>query len=103
MTNEGLFNGLIIGAAAAAIGTIIAFQFLQRQSVGGASPAQPAMRSYNARDEGLTVYDAPPLPDGVAPVQQTNPITEASYNLQSVDYEPAFNTNYPAEEAILPQ
>jgi len=102
-SQSDIVNGIVIGAAAAAIGTIVAFQFLQRRSQGGGTPNQPALPMYSAPKGSMVVFDKQPFPDGISPLQQTNPNTEAAYNQQPVTYEPAFNTNYPAEEAVLPQ
>ncbi len=98
-----VFDGIIVGAATAAIGTIIAYKFLNSEPVGGDTPSQPMI----ARDPNfqqpthLVVYDLVPTPDGASPVVQVNPITEAAYNQHHVEYENAFGSavNQPAEDS----
>lgn len=101
-SQSDIVNGIIIGAAAAAIGTIVAFKFLQSKPQGGSQPNQPNTDSYNASNMGLRVEN-PVTDDGVAPLAQNFPVTEAAYNQQPVRYEPAFNTNNSTDEAVLPQ
>jgi hypothetical protein len=104
-----MIDGIIVGAATAAIGTIIAMKFVNRRSPGGMQPNQPNWPSYNATSGGapaaLYVVDLVPTPTDSAPVQQTNPITEAAYNQGPVTFEHAFGpaVNQPATEAVSPQ
>jgi hypothetical protein len=104
-----MIDGIIVGAAAAAIGTILATKVLSAKPVGGGQPNQPNTSSYNATSGGqpapLYVIDLAPTPLNSAPVAQVNPITEAAYNVQPVTFEHAFGpaVNQPAEEAVLPQ
>jgi hypothetical protein len=89
-----VLDGIIVGAAAAAIGTIIATKFMYQggRPIGGDRP-------YLGYAPGNPTIGAVPVayPDTLAsdlpPVQQNQPITEAAYNQQPVAYEPAFNTN----------
>jgi hypothetical protein len=102
-----LIDGIIIGAAAAAIGTIVATKFLNSQPQGGGQPNQPAYQAdpNSGMPAPLYVVDLVPTPGSAAPVQQTNPITEAAYNQYPVEFEHAFGTsvNQPANEVVLPQ
>jgi hypothetical protein len=102
-----MIDGIIVGAAAAAIGTIVAFKYLNPTPVGGAQPNQPmyAGNPQAGRPNPLYVVDLVPTPGNAAPVSQVNPITEAAYNVQPVTFEHAFGpgVNQPAEEAVMPQ
>jgi hypothetical protein len=101
-----IWDGIIVGAAAAAIGTIVAYKFLNPQPVGGMQPLQPMEASYNATSGGspapLYVLDLN-LPSNMAPLQQTNPITEAAYNQYPVPFEHAFGpaVNQPNDDAVV--
>lgn len=102
-----MVDGIIVGAAAAAIGTIVAFKFLNRQPIGGGQPLQINTPSYNARGGQMSVIDLEPLDGSLAPiVQANNPNTEAAYNQYPIAYAPAFGPleNQPAEqgEVVLP-
>lgn len=101
-----MFDGIIVGAAAAAIGSVIAYKILNKAPVGGDTPGQAAVGGIPqfGRPQPLYVVDLVPTPSNAAPVQQTNPITEAAYNVQPVAFESAFgNTaNTPSTEYILP-
>lgn len=85
----------VIGAAAAAIGAVVAYKFINKTPVGGAIPKQGA---------ALGVEHVQFLPYNAAPVMQVEPITEAAYNQYPTGYRPAFGieTNQPAHEVILP-
>jgi hypothetical protein len=102
-----MIDGIIVGAAAAAIGSIIAYQYINRSPQGGAQPNQPnvAANPNAGRPTPLYVVDLEPTPSNAAPVAQVNPVTEAAYNQQPVVFEAAFGpgVNQPAEEAVLPQ
>ena len=104
-----LIDGIIVGAAAAAIGTIVAMKYLNPTPPGGSQPNQPMLASYNAMSSGapgaLYVTGYTPTPGSAAPLQQTIPITEAAYNQQPIVFEAAFgpSVNQPAEEAVVPQ
>ena len=102
-----MIDGIIVGAAAAAIGTIVAFKVINAKPQGGGEPSQVSQpgNPQAGRPRPLYVIDLPGLPQDAAPLQQTNPITEAAYNLQSTGFEPAFgpSTNQPQVEAVLPQ
>jgi hypothetical protein len=107
-----MLDGVIVGAAAAAIGTIIAVKFLNRTPPGGGTPAQPNIRrsvyqgqmgDYVVSPVGDTI-----LPDpNAAPGGGTTPIAEAAFSnptSQLIEYAPAtgFDTNRATEEALLP-
>ena len=102
-----MFDGIVVGAAAAAIGTIVAFKFLTPKPQGGAQPLQPLYpgNPQAGRPAPLYVEDLAPTPMNAAPVAQVNPITEAAYNVQPVTFEHAFgpSVNMPEESALLPQ
>lgn len=96
-----IFDGIVIGAAAAAIGTIVAFKFLNRQPQGGALPMQPmSMSPTNA----YTVQSPTYTDELAAPVGQNTPITEAAFNVYPVDFAPGFGptVNRDSDEALLP-
>lgn len=98
-------DGIIVGAAAAAIGTVLAFKFLNRVPEGGEQPNQINV-GYPAAVGGrvLDVQVPTKLDRHAAPVAQNTPITEAAYNMYPVTFAPGFGpgTNQPAEEAVLP-
>jgi hypothetical protein len=102
-----MIDGIVVGAAAAAIGTIVAFKFLNSTPQGGAQPNQPVYpgNPEAGRPSPLYVEDLAPTPMSAAPVAQVNPITEAAYNVQPVVFEHAFGpgVNQPNEAAVLPQ
>lgn len=85
----------VIGAAAAAIGAVVAYKYINKTPVGGAVPVQGA---------ALNVMHVPFLPYDAAPVAQVEPITEAAYNQYPTGHHPAFgiDTNQPEHEAVLP-
>ena len=76
------FETLIIASAAAAIGSIIAARYAGAGAWGGSQPRQGGFANYPQ-----------PLPQNSAPLQQTQPITEAAYNVQPTDHYPAFGPN----------
>src|SRR5271156_3208823 len=88
------WEGIIIGAAIAAVVTVVATAYIQKSPIGGGQPNQPAQPSLNATSGGvpaeLYVVDLDPTPSNAAPVAQVNPITEAAYNVQPVTFEHAF-------------
>src|SRR6267154_933057 len=95
-------DGIIIGAAAAAIGTIIAVKFLNHQSFGGGTPNQIAAHSQDVRG-GILFVQQPQFTDSLAaPLAQNTAITEAPYNTGDIGYEPAFHNNYADHPALLP-
>jgi hypothetical protein len=102
-----MIDGIIVGAAAAAIGSIIAYKFIERQPVGGASPAQPHVQAYpnfgDRPDRPLYVVDLQPTPVQAAPVVQVNPNQEAAFNQRPVEFVSAFGAavNQP-EDAMQP-
>jgi hypothetical protein len=106
-----IWDGIIVGAAAAAIGSIIAYKFISNPPEGGGQPVQPAQLGYNATSGGVPapIYVIPVNPpSNMAPMQQTTPITEAAYNQGCVPFEHAFGpaVNQPTTEensALLPQ
>jgi hypothetical protein len=102
-----MMDGIIVGAAAAAVGTIVAFKFLNNNPQGGGQPNQPGYgASPNAgMPRARYVVDLDPTPDGASPVAQVNPITEAAYNVQPVTFEAGFGpgVNQAQESVILPQ
>jgi hypothetical protein len=100
-----ILDGIVIGAAAAAIGTIFAMKVLNAQPTGGGQPRQVDRYSGGARSGALRVIDPMGLDErDASPLVQNSPITEAAYNQQSQSYAPAFgpNENQPAEETVLP-
>lgn len=108
-----MLDGIIVGAAAAAIGTIVATQFLNSRGgspfggarpVYGSTPGQPFVAQVG-RPTGPTYVQAPELLDSYAPpVAQNTPITEAAYNQYMATYAPAFGRDENAgdQETILP-
>lgn len=106
-------DAIIVGAAAAAIGTIIATKFLASRGgppyggarpVYGSTPGQPFVRQ-TGRPTGPTAVQSPELLDAFAPpVPQNAPITEAAYNQYMTTYQPAFgrDENAGEQETILP-
>jgi hypothetical protein len=101
-----VFDGIVIGAAAAAIGTIVAFKFLSRTPQGGEQPDQ-VFRAYPAAVGGrpLRVVNPPFISDTEGGIlSQDSAITEAAYNQYPVNYAPAFGqtVNRFGEEAVLP-
>jgi hypothetical protein len=86
----------VIAAAAAAIGGVIAFKYVNKTPVGGAVPVQGTQQ--------VGVMHVPYLPYDAAPVAQIEPITEAAYNIYPTGHHPAFGayTNQPEQEAVLP-
>lgn len=101
-----LWDGLIIGVGSAVIGAIIVNKFLQPRPTGGGNPVNPAYGPTEQFGRMADVLVVPnySTPSNAAPLQQTNPNVEAAFNQGPVvAYEPAFNTNYPTEIAILPQ
>lgn len=81
----------VIGAAAAGVGAVLAFKYLNKTPAGGAIPKNVAHVPFLGYEQ--------------APVAQVEPITEAAYNQYPTGHAPAFgpDTNQPAEEAVLPQ
>jgi hypothetical protein len=101
-----MIDGIIVGAAAAAIGTIVAFKYLNPTPPGGAQPNQPMYAGNPQAGRPYPVWVEDTLaPTAMAPLQQTMPNTEAAYNVQPVTFEHAFGpgVNQPAEEAVMPQ
>ena len=98
------FEAIIIGAAAAAIGTVIAYRYINLHPVGGFTPRQPNLYSFGARSQTLSVVDLPPTPSGASPVQQTNPNQEAAFNQYPTSYAPAFgpSTDQSMREEVFP-
>jgi hypothetical protein len=83
-------NGLILGAAAAAIGAVLAYKYIGLQAIGGGQPQQ-------FWSESPTNFITPQVPGRTptfaAPVVQNTPITEAAYNQYITDHQPAFGQN----------
>ena len=102
MSEESTVNGIIIGAAAAAIGTIIAMKFINHQSFGGGTPLQTAVRAPDVRGGALWVQQPQFTDDLAAPLAQNTAITQASYNTGDIGYEPAFHVNYADHPPVLP-
>ena len=102
-----MVDGIIVGAAAAAIGSILAYKFINQTPQGGMQPNQPAIPTNANFGTGEPVYvvDLVPTPSNAAPVAQVNPITEAAWNQYPVEFEHAFGpgVNQSNEEAVLPQ
>ncbi len=102
--NRQIFSAIIIGATAAALGTIAAFKFINRETIGGGQPNQSRQDSYTAR-AGMI---APQVPwrtgNNAAPVVQNTPITEACYNIQPTDYQTTLGPeqNVANDELTLP-
>jgi len=97
------FEAVVIGAAAAAIGTIIAQKLMNPKSVGGGEPHQIDTPSFGSTGGRLRVVDIRPLTDASAPVAQINPITESAYNIEHHQYQPAFghSENNAENEEVL--
>ena len=102
-----MMDGIIVGAAAAAIGAVLADRLINHGSHGGGRPNQTAVAGtpQYGRPQPLIVYDQIGYPTDWAPVvQETTPITEAPYNQQPHPFVSAFgpSVNQPNEEAVLP-
>jgi hypothetical protein len=104
-------DGIIIGAAAAAIGTIVAVKFLNRTPLGGGMPPQPDINRpvYPGQAGNYVISDAAIsiAADTDSPVGNIIPISEASFsnpNSGLISYEPAtgYETNRAQDEALLP-
>ena len=103
-----MLDGIIVGAAAAAIGTIVAYHFIGQKTVGGGSPMQPAIATSNqfGNPKPLYAIDLAPTPYNAAPVAQVNPNQEAAFNQQPIDFVSAFgpHINQPSDGGlVLPQ
>jgi hypothetical protein len=102
-----MIDGIIVGAAAAAIGTIVAFKFINAKTVGGQQPNQTAVSgNWEAgRPKALYVIDTDPTTGVASPLAQNNPITEAAYNVQPVAFEAGFGpgVNQANDSAVMPQ
>jgi hypothetical protein len=108
------WEGIILGASLAAVVTVVATQWINKDNIGGGAgnqPAVPASQNYGGNPQHpLYVVDLTPTPTMAAPVAQVNPNTEAAYNVAGAGvagdmaYAPAFGTaaNQPMEEAVLP-
>jgi hypothetical protein len=105
-----MMDGIIMGAAAAAIGTIISTVILNRMYPGEGNPAQgqpnnapsPQFGQINPIAVNYGLQDP-----GQAPLAQNVPITEAAHrdNIAAIWplVTPAMGTaNNPAQEALLP-
>ena|ERR1700675_3428616 len=101
-SESNVIDGIIIGAAAAAIGTILAMKFLNHQSFGGGTPLQTAQRAPDAHGGYLWVQELPITDSLASPLAQNTPITEAAYNTGDLGYEPAFHVNYAEHPPVLP-
>lgn len=98
-------DAIVVGAVAAAIGTIVATKYLDSHAStpeGGGrpyqnfAPGQPLYAPQYGRPTGPVAVEYPDLLDPFAPpIQQNQPITEAAYNQQMVDYTPAFGRHAP--------
>lgn len=88
------WDGIIIGAAVAAIATVVVTNLLDKTPLGGGTPNQTATPSANARAGVLYVEVPAGTSPYAAPVAQNTPITEAAYNQEFyAAYEPAFGIN----------
>lgn len=96
-----IWDGIVIGTASSLIAALLVYKFFNVGPVGGDTPSQ--LNAPNNPNFGqarpLVLYDLPPTPDGASPVVQVNPITEAAYNQQPVEYVNAFGptVGQPAE------
>jgi hypothetical protein len=103
------WDGIIIGAAIAAVATVLATKLISSTPIGGGSPNQTAVGSANAKNNVLIIEEPARTSYDAAPVVQNTPITEAAYSSGVVGpYAPAFgrNTNQnpsPAYDVVLPQ
>lgn len=101
-----MIDGIIVGAAAAAIGSIVAYHFINKQPTGGGAPMQPGIaRDPNFQQPApLYVVDLDPTPRYAAPVVQVNPNQEAAFNVQPVVFEAAFGPDVlqSADPTVLP-
>lgn len=97
-------QGIIIGAAAAAIGTIIATKFINLSPIGGGSEQEPQLHSYTARHGGIRPRTPRINPSGFAPIAQNTPITEAAYNQYPTPYDATLgpDQNQPSNDLVLP-
>jgi hypothetical protein len=100
-------DGLIIGAAIAAVATVVVTNLFEKTPWGGGQPNQTAVPSYNAKSGVLLVEEPCALDMQAAPLAQNTPVTEAAYNQQPIPggYMPAFgngtNAPQPGNEAVL--
>lgn len=104
-----IWDGLIIGVAGSVIGGVILARVLNLAPVGGDTPSQPMWpeNPQFGQPKPLAVVDLPPTPANAAPVQQTNPITEAAHNIntwQTTPFAPGFGPDVATanDPAVLP-
>jgi len=102
--NENWIGAVVIGAAAAAIGTVLAWKYITYGPAGGSTPLQQRSYQPTARSGVVDVRYPEMLPYEAAPVHQPMPITEAAYNQQPTDLYPAFGpvANRDSMELVLP-
>ena len=81
-----IFDSIVIGAASAALGTVVVLRFLNFGNEGGGQPQQGDLHSYTARGNRIRPETPSRLSSNSAPLVQNTPITEAAYNLQSTNY-----------------
>src|SRR5216684_180049 len=90
MTGSDMVTAIVVGAAAAAIGAVVAYRYMGTHPVGGGQPEQWASMS-------PTNVITPQVPGRTAtyaaPIVQNTPITEAAYNQYPTDHQPAFGQN----------
>lgn len=103
MPNQ-IISGIIVGAASAAIGSILVSKFVTTGTQGGGQPRQKKQQSYTARAGQISPKTPPRTPVNSAPVVQNTPITEAAYNVQPTTYAPTLgpDQNVPSQELTLP-
>lgn len=101
-----IWDGIIIGAGAAAVGSILAYVIINRTPIGGGAPRQPAYGATTAFGRSQDVYAVyPELPTNAAPLAQVNPNQEAAFSVQITGFEPGFGPNVSAmapDPTILP-
>ncbi len=87
---SNMLQGLVVGAAAAGIGAVLAWKYIGAQPPGGGQPNQ--WTSYSP-----TNFITPQVPgrtdSDAAPLVQNTPITEAAYNQYMTDHLAAFGQN----------
>lgn len=103
-----VIDGIIVGAAAAAIGAIVADKFINRTPQGGGAPNQPEFGASPEFGRPRVLYAVDLTSASMshaAPVAgYTTPQVEAAFNVYPVEFVNAFGpaVEHPGDEAVLP-
>ncbi len=102
--SKEIITGIIVGAASAALGTIVVLKFFNPEPDGGGQPRQADMFSYTARAGRIAPAVPYRLAADAAPLVQNTPITDAAYNTQPTEYDTTLGPeqNVPGEPLTLP-